>query len=35
MSLIHRPIHGLGSRVVASSVTFRRSGVLYDYALAG
>ncbi len=34
MSLIHRPIHALGSRTVPSATVFRRSGVLYDYALS-
>lgn len=35
MSLIHRPISGLGSRTTLSAATFRRSGVQYDYALGG
>lgn len=35
MSLIARPIQKLGSRTLASGATYTRSGVLYDYALAG
>jgi hypothetical protein len=31
--VISRPVLGLGSRILASAVTFRRSGVQYDYAL--
>lgn len=34
MSLIHRPILGLGARTLASGVLFKRTGILYDYALA-
>jgi hypothetical protein len=34
MSLISEPIIPLGQRVLASSVSYRRNKVLYDYALA-
>jgi hypothetical protein len=34
MDLISRPISGLGARTLASSVGYRRSKVLYDYALS-